>query len=116
MKAMKAAKMRKPTRPYVPERAVSMAKDIGVLSGRMTFIVGVPDSILIVECMPSRLTNALEASVLVTLRVEPNLSRMPDGNGVRKAKKATGKTAWRRVCGSNNTSVVPAVNIGRVKI
>ncbi len=72
MKAMKAAKMRKPMRLYIPEHAMSTVKDIEVWSGRMTFIDGAPNSAEIVEFMPSRLTNQFEISVLVTLRAEPS--------------------------------------------
>ena len=37
-----------------------------------------------------------------------------EGSGARKARKAMGKAAWRRVCGLNRTSVSPAAKKGSV--
>ena len=114
MYAMKPAKIRKPIRLYMPEQAMSMAYDIVVLSGRIMLIVGVPKLLEIHDRMPRKFAIAFAASVLATLSVEPTVVRVSDGGGVRKAMKAIGKMACRRVCGLNIIRKIPAVKKGRV--
>lgn len=111
---MKAAKIMKPIRLYMPEQAMSTANNIVVLSGRIMLMVGVPKSLVIQDRICRKFTIAFAASVLATLSVEPTLPRMSEGGGVRKTMKAIGKMACRRVCGLNTTRKSPAVKNGRV--
>ena len=77
----------------MPEHAISTANERDWLSGRTTFITGVPETTDIHEFTPKRLANEFAISVLPTLSNAPAILRISIGGGVRNARKIIGRIA-----------------------
>jgi len=66
----------------MPEQAISTAKDICVVSGRIILITGVPKSLDIPDCIPNKFKIEFVISVVVMLSVEPISLRIVEGSGI----------------------------------
>ena len=95
---------------------MSTAKGNVVPSGLVIMIVGVPNSLVIVDGVPNALAIACAASELTTERFAPIPNRISEGGGTRNIRKAKENARCRKVCGLKRISSKPAMNIGRANM
>ena len=86
-------KSKNPIKLYIPEQAMSTAKFIGVPSGLIIFIIGLPYSLVSVAGMPTRDTRPLEAWELRKDRVPPTKYKISVGGGAKKKRKSIGNAS-----------------------
>ena len=107
-------KSRNPIKLYMPEQAMSIVKFIGVPSGLIIDIIGLPYSLVNIAGMPIRDTIPLDAWELRKERVPPTKYRISVGGGAKKNRKSIGNASWRSVFTLNRTRINEATNTGSV--